>query len=478
VSARRAGNPTAVRGTPPSDRFSAAREVADAVLYEGYVLYPYRASAPKNQLRWQFGVLAPRPYAEATGAERSTCRTECIVETGDAPTLSVRVRCLQVQQRTVEMMMPGIGFAEVGELDVDGTRVVPWDEALEHELDLPPFPLLPRVAAARTIRIRLAGGDGREERRSTSGELVGRIRRRTRELAAVVRVGVDWAAGLEPLLKITVGVSNETDWADAEAPRDTVVRRSLVAVHTLLAIDDGTFVSLLDPPAAAVEAVGDCRNDGTYPVLIGDDTVVLSSPIILYDHPEVAPESDGPLYDATEIDEILALRVLTLTDDEKAEARATDPRAAAIVDRIDDMPPEVWERLHGTMRELRTTDTTIGRVELPDEPPLPWWEPAVDAAVDPWTDTVVVAGVEVCTGTSVRLRPSRRADAHDMFFDGMVATVAGVFHDVDGELHVAVTVDDDPATEALLAHGRYLFFHPDEVEPLGEPEAADATGAS
>ncbi len=80
---------------------------------------------------------------------------------------------------------------------------------------------------------------------------------------------------------------------------------------------------------------------------------MLSSPIILYDHPEVAPESQGDLFDATEIDEILALRVLTLTDDEKDEARRTDARAAAIVDRIDAMSPEVWARLHGAMRPLR-----------------------------------------------------------------------------------------------------------------------------
>ena len=104
--------------------------------------------------------------------------------------------------------------------------------------------------------------------------------------------------------------------------------------------------------------------------------------------------------------------------------------------------------------------------EAEDDAAVPWWEPAVDAAVDPWTDTVLVDGVEVATGTRVRLRPSRRADAHDMFLRDMVATVAGVFHDVDDELHVAVTVDDDPATEAMLAHGRYLYFHPDEIEPL------------
>jgi hypothetical protein len=223
---------------------------------------------------------------------------------------------------------------------------------------------------------------------------------------------------------------------------------------------------LLDPDDGAVAAVAGCDGDGTFPVLVGgDDRVMLAAPIILYDRPEIAPESDGDLCDATEIDEILALRVLTLTDEEKAEARATDPRAAAIVDRIDDMAPETFARLHGTLRELRP---------VPDENAdvaVPWWEPAVDAAVDPWTDTLLVDGVEVAAGSRVRLRPSRRADAHDMFLRDRVATVAGVFHDVDDELHVAVTVDDDPATEAMLAHGRYLYFHPDEIEPLASDES-------
>ena len=449
-----------------SDRFDAARSVADAVLYEGYVLYPYRASAPKNQLRWQFGVLAPSPYAQATGAERSTCRTECIVDPGAEPRLSVRVRCLQVQRRTVERAVPGIGFAEVGDLEVDGRRFVPWEEALEHELDVPPLALLPLADAARDVTIRLAGTETFEELRAVSGELVGRIGRYTEPIDASIAVTADWAEGLDLFIKVAVAVTNDTRWYELDAPREVAVLRSLVAVHVVLAVDDGSFVSSLDPPARARAATAGCTNVGIYPVLIGDDErVVLSSPIILYDHPEVAPESDGPLYDATEIDEILALRVLTLTDDEKAEARATDPKAAAIIDRIEGMEPEAWSRLHGTMRELRPVDRSPAPIA--DEPPLPWWEPAVDAAVDPWTDVVVVAGVEVRTGVSVRLHPSHRADAHDMFLADMVATVAGVFHDVDGDVHVAVTVDDDPATEALLAHGRYLFFHPDEVEPLG-----------
>ena len=128
--------------------------------------------------------------------------------------------------------------------------------------------------------------------------------------------------------------------------------RSLVAVHTMLAIEGGRFVSLLDPPAGAQAAVDSCHNDGTFPVLVGHDDIVLSSPIILYDHPEVAPESMGDLYDATEIDEILALRVLTLTEEEKSEARGTDPRAAAIIDRVDGFTNEMWGNLHGTVRSV------------------------------------------------------------------------------------------------------------------------------
>ncbi len=92
--------------------------------------------------------------------------------------------------------------------------------------------------------------------------------------------------------------------------------------------------------------------------------------------------------------------------------------------------------------------------------------------MDPGADTITVAGVEVGAGSHVRLRPSRRADAHDLFLAGCAATVAGVFRDVDGNDHVAVTVDDDPATEALAWQGRYLYFHPDEVEPLSDAEAS------
>jgi hypothetical protein len=280
-----------------------------------------------------------------------------------------------------------------------------------------------------------------------------------------------------PFVKVAVTVENTSDVTGPGTRRDDVMGSSLVAVHTMLAIDDGRFVSLLDPPEEATVAVTGCSNEGTFPVLIAGEDLVLSSPIILYDYPQVAPESPGDLYDSTEIDEILALRVLTLTDEEKSEARGTDPRAAAIIDRCDAMAPEMWERLHGTMRSLSPwpdaeessenwhldADTSLDPVDVP------WWDPEADSSVDPWSDSLFVAGVEICKGAAVRLAPSHRADAQDLFLQGLRATVSGVFKDVDGNEHVAVTIDDDPATEELTWQGRYLFFHPDEIEPLESP---------
>jgi hypothetical protein len=417
-----------------SDRFAAARAVADATLYEGYVLYPYRASSGKNQVRWQFGVLAPPSFCEADGSERSSIRTECILDPGPAAALAVRIRGLQIQRR-------------------DGP--VPWDEGVEHVVDLPVEPMFPLARAAREAPIHLDAGMDVEE--TADGD----VTRRREAVDGLARVHAEWAEGPGALVKVVVTVENRTAWSSPEPTRDQALARSLIGVHTMLAVDDGSFVSLIDPPDFAVDAAKGCVNDGTYPVLIGSGDVVLSSPIILYDHPEVAPESPGDLFDALEIDEILGLRVLTLTEAEKAEARQTDARAAAIIDRCDEMPPEVWSRLHGAIRTLSPTGAQT------DAERLPWWEPAVDEQYNPYTDSLVIGGKTVTAGTAVRLRPSRRADAHDMFLSGMAATVAGIYTDVDDEIMVAVTVDDDPAAEALAWQRRGLFFHPDELEVVG-----------
>jgi hypothetical protein len=475
--------------TSTLDRFAAARAVADAVLYEGYVLYPYRASSGKNQVRWQFGVLAPRSYCDEEGSERWALHTDCLVEGVPDSTVTIRIRCLQLQHRAVEAVLWGragpvdaasedgasVTFVPTDRLEIGGTTYVTWDEAIERTVDLAPLPLAAIEQHPFTRAFRFGGGHQMESLYWRDGTVGGRVVRSFEPVDGSVRVGVTSAGGR--LFKISLDVENTTLWARPEARRDEALACSLLATHVMAAVDGGTFISMLDPPKYATRAVETCRHDGAFPVLVGDDTLVLAAPIVLYDHPEVAPESPGDLYDATEIDEILALRVLTLTDEEKAEARATDVRAAAIVDRCEDLSSEVWERLHGGIRTPGGGDGAHSRAsdagDASDVGPdgydagscAPWWDPEVDALADPWTGSVVVGGVEVRKGSRVRLRPSHRADAQDLFVDGLDATVAGVFSDVDGNEHVAVTIDDDPAGAEFSTQGRYLFFHPDEVEP-------------
>jgi hypothetical protein len=456
-----------------AEAFERAARVADAVLYEGYVLYPYRASSAKNQVRWQFGVLAPQQFADADGSEQWAQQTEMIVEVRARASIDVRARFLQVQARTVEATNAD-GCTPVAQLEVDGRLWATWEEAVEHAIDLDAVDLN-AVDATGDVDITGDGpGPGTRELTFTVPasreiEILGEAGRVVRERCAidgVLRVAVDAVPGPYPLRRVRISVENVTGWGGAAHRREEAMRHSLVGVHVLAHVHAARFVSSLDPPEFARGAVGTCTNRNAFPVLIGDegdDTTILSSPIILYDRPEVAEESPGDMCDATEIDEILALRVLTLTDDEKLQARATDERAAAIIDRVDDFAPEIFERLHGAIRSLRPRAQDAQDAH---EPP-PWWEPAVDAAVDPWTDTIVIAGVEVGKGTKVMLRPGhRRTDAQDLFLAGRTATVEGVFFDVDGDRHVAVTVDGDPAAELHQWHGRFLYFHPDEVEPV------------
>jgi hypothetical protein len=399
-----------------------ARRVANAILFEGYLLYPYRASAPKNQVRWQFGVLAP-PGTD-TG-DPGFSQTECLVEPGAADTLEITVRFLQVQRRS---------------------GPVPWDEGVVQEV------LVTARLDESTVDISFEVPGGED----VDGDVV----RQRQPLQGVIRVAVTRIEGPYGLLKVRVRVENATP-AKATDSRADLLPYSMVATHSLLGLPGGSFVSLLEPPHWAAGAAASCQNLHTWPVLIGKNhaDAMLSSPIILYDYPEVAAESPADLFDATEIDEILTLRTMALTDEEKREARATDPRAAALVDRIDAMPPEVLDQLHGTMRRVKTT--TPEPLAF-DTPAVPWWDPGADSSVSPETDGLMVDGGRVARGSRVRLRPSTQGtDAQDMFLRGRLATVEAVLFDVDGTGHLAVTLDGD---EAGGLYGRFRYFAPEEVE--------------
>lgn len=201
---------------------------------------------------------------------------------------------------------------------------------------------------------------------------------------------------------------------------------------------------------------------------------MLSSPIILDDHPAIAPESPGALYDATEIDEILALRTAALTEEEKREARGTDERAAAVIELADSMPPEVLERLHGAVRSLREVTgpgPSAPDGGFPDEfgvqrPDTPWWDPASEAGFDPARDRVVVDGRSVGQGSRVELHPACGARTRRTFSCGAAPRRSRRCCTTSTGVHLAVTVEGDPGADIRREQGRFLYFQPDEVTPL------------
>jgi hypothetical protein len=359
------------------------RQIADAVMYEGYMLYPYRPSSVKNRQRWTFGALDPGASLQA----------QFLVEGAEDPDIVVVVRFLHLLERE------------------DGLQ-----EGMPRETGVGPFEF---------------SGSMRQRR------IEGRVELSTERLGAALH-------------RVTLRVRNTVKSGDALA--------ALASTHAIAQVANGIFVSLIDPPERYRDAASQCVNAGVWPVLAGDAgsrDCMLASPMILYDYPQVAPESAGDLFDGTEIDEILSLRILTLTDQEKDEIRAADPRTRRILERTEALAPEQLMKLHGALRNPRA----VG------------WNPLVEP---PRVDTVRVFGVELKRGDRVRLWPRKTSDIMDMALAGQVAEIESIEVDYDERIHLAVVLEDDPGRDlgVLRQPGHRFFFSPEEVEPLAFEEAA------
>ncbi|MEU6218874.1 hypothetical protein ABZ845_15325 [Streptomyces sp. NPDC047022] len=397
-------------------RFALARQVADAVLFEGSALHPYRRSAPtspRTRLRRQSGVLVP-PSWDAGEEEYDFQHTECLMEPKADAVLAVELRFLRARRRTVQRARGQGAFETVAELTVEERTLLPLHEGVEE-----------RVEAVVTVD-ELADGDGvtlpfhrpaSEESEPVldgSGREAGRLIHRYEEISGVLRLSARRLEGPYRLLRLTAVAENTTAWTPGEgqaSDRDAALVRSLVATHLLMGLSAGSFLSMAEPPEWAREAVAACRNLHTWPVLAGEPgraEVMLSSPVILDDHPALG--ADGP-------------------------------RAA-----------------HETAAPLPTADAG----------PPEWREPTAGTAPGPAVyGPVVVDGRTLTAGSRVRLNPGlRRTDAQDLFLRGRTATVEAVLDDVDGSVHLAVTLDDDPGADIRRAQGTFLYFRPDELTPL------------
>ena len=328
------------------------RAIADAVLYEGYVLWPYRRSALKNQRRWTFGGVYPAGHSAVREDDPCVMRTSCLLEGGEDAALEVQVRFLHVVRRRVASDGPD-GRRFVDELLVGDARHLAWEEAVEHEV-LADARAVSELADGRRVVIDVPAGEQEEALREPDGRVAGALVRSWQPLAGAVDVA-SCRVG-DGLWRVTVEISNTTPWDGGL--REEALERTFCSTHTVLGVAGGAFVSLTDPPEALRAQAESCRADnaGTWPVLVGEPGergTLLSSPIILEDHPRIAPESPGDLFDGGEIDQMLVLNILSLTDEEKAEMRDSDPRTREILERTEALTEEQLMSLHGAIRDLR-----------------------------------------------------------------------------------------------------------------------------
>jgi hypothetical protein len=399
-------------------------KIVNVVLYEGYILYPYRASSKKNQReRFTFGRIYPRNYSDAqNGREPCLLQTECLIcnESRDA-SLEVTVRFLQPLAR-----------------ETDGQT---WLEALERKVKLPAISLNQPTKKERDFVFADAeSSEGATKRRNHM--VRGRI-----EVATSI---VDPAVA-----KVCVRVFNETPMAAEEIEdQNEVLMRTFASTHTSLHAPGGKFISLLEPDPQYVDLAEECRNIGTWPVLVGEKEkgerdAMLSSPIILYDYPQIAAESSGDLFDNTEIDEILTLRVQTLSEREKLEMRRIDEHARKILERTESITPEQFLTMHGAMREVKKSTEEF-------------FNPAKRL------ESARVHDVDLKKGNRVRIRPKKRADIMDMALDGKIGIIEAVEEDLEGQVHFALVLEDDPGRDLGMERhiGHRFFYSADEVEPV------------
>jgi hypothetical protein len=339
-------------------------KLAHALLYEGYILYPYRPSV-KNRQRWTFGGLYPQAWSDAQdGADPWLTQTQCLVAATENTRLTVGVRFLHLVDRTIgQFPKPLTGlpadhepqFHLVGSLNIGDKEYQSWQEAMERDVNLGEFDLRELLAQPMERALNFPYRREIEPLGAPGGEIVAVLIREQQAIDAVVELTSSTVG--DDLHRITVKILNRTVLTNArESTRDQALMRSLVSTHTILGVENGEFVSLTDPPDKWKTQASQCQNIGAWPVLVGNENerdTILSSPIILSDYPQLAPESPGDLFDSTEIDEILTLRIMTLTDDEKRIAAGVDDRVRQLLARTDALARDQLMSLHGTLRGLR-----------------------------------------------------------------------------------------------------------------------------
>ncbi len=398
-------------------------QLVSSLLYEGYALYPYTPGATKNATPTPFGIAYPPAYADRSATTFDRVKVECVLAAGEGARVSATARFLH-----------GAGERHT---------------AVERRIEVEPTPLAELAADV---------GATAEFEFEAETPLRGRLRLRAEPLDAVDAEG-------RRLTLIRTCVHNTTALDPAEAmrlERAGALLASLLSTNVVLEASEGQFISPLERDGVAGAAAAVCENVNTWPVLATPaDDAVLAAPILLPEHPRIAPESLGNLFDNTEIEEALLLHVQALSESEREQIAAQDPAVRAMIERADTATPEQIINLHGRLEPSAGDPSHQTTPPLPPDP----GPPAEPGHPNPGEQTLEIGGVTFRKGAKVVLRPGTERDVYDRMLDGRTATIERLYLDYEDGAHVAVTIDDDPAQELFRETGRYLFFKAGELEP-------------
>jgi hypothetical protein len=382
-------------------------QLVDSLLFEGYALYPYTPGATKNATPTPFGIVYPATYAATLTSTFDHLELRCVLEAPPDAALAGEIR-----------------FLAAG-----GDR----HQAVEHRIDLAGKMVGALDAAPIELEKRIAG-DG--------------------EIELVVGVSLQSRPLRDGTFEVMLRIENRTE-CPAGLDRAGALTYSLLSTHPIARVSGGRFISPLERL---------CNSINTYPVLAtSTDDAVVGAAIVLPDHPQIAPESRGGLFDSTEIEEALLLHVQVLTDDERADIEAQgDPTLTEMINRASAATSEDIMALHGRVT-IRDPAPETFRDPQTDSPPT---EPPGLEDPRAGQDEAVIDGKTFRRGGKVVIRPKPDADLHARMLDGRTATIERIFTDYDGKMHLGVTVDDDPGQELMRETGRYLFFFAPEVEVI------------
>lgn len=415
------------------------------LLWEGYALYPYTPGATKNRTPTPYGIVYPPVYAAGSAHTFDRSQVQVVLRPGPAAAVS----------------------ATVAFLEPSGER----HEGVERRIEFPSTPVAALAESAINIPFEYDAITGRAE------------------LSVSLLMG--------GLVRVTLSVENNTP-VEEGLDRKAALVRSMLNAHLILQAQDGKFVSPISPESDAEMAHMSCNSVNTFPVLAtAADDAVLGTTIMLHDHPQLAPESQHDFFDSTEIEEALMIHVVALSDGERAIIAEQDPKVAAMIEKAAASTAEDFARVRGRVTITDPADSkeplspvggpipdfadelvnaTTGPDPLADDGPVeglggPMFRPRPGGVPTGPNDAggeaeIEHEGITYRRGEKVRLRPEFGRAAQDLVWADRVATIERILIDHDDDIHICVTVDDDPGQALMRDMGRYLYFKPSEVEVL------------